>query len=430
MNILSIDLHRDPFSANRAERLRFFILQLFVFSLPFDMFYSAVIFLCFCAVTIVALNRQNVGRVPKQFWIFQLIFLLGVAGYFYSIHKSAAGFLLERQLSIFLFPLLIPIAMEVTRERKEQLLKALTMGSVCATIYLFFSMVYKVAMDTDLPVVSTVFSGAFFNHQFSKPLGIHAGYLSLYLSLSVFYIVEKGYKSSDGRKMIFAFLVLLILFGGLFFLASRNTLIATFFILVFVFPLFNINNKIRFILIAAASVAVAFFILRNIPYLKDRFSIELITEIKPLENGQYINYNSAEPRVERWKGALDLIAASPVYGFGTGDEIPMLKTEYIKRGLYISYIENFNAHNQYLSYLLKNGILGCLIFMGAFIYYCRLAVINRDFIYLSFLFLLLIGFYTENILDANKGVLFFAVFNTFFGYAALRPAKTTPSGQF
>jgi uncharacterized membrane protein YiaA len=52
----------------------------------------------------------------------------------------------------------------------------------------------------------------------------------------------------------------------------------------------------------------------------------------------------------------------------------------------------------------------------AFIYYLLLAVKSRDLIYVSFLLLFLIGFYTENILDANKGIIFFALFNTCFGY--------------
>jgi O-antigen ligase len=120
---------------------------------------------------------------------------------------------------------------------------------------------------------------------------------------------------------------------------------------------------------------------------------------------------------------MALVKRSPLIGYGTGDEIAMLKTQYIQKGLYISYLEDFNAHNQYLSFLLKNGVLGLAIFLMAFVYYLRLAFLNRDFMYISFLILLLIGFYTENVLDANKGILFFTFFNTLFGYEALKSLK-------
>jgi len=96
----------------------------------------------------------------------------------------------------------------------------------------------------------------------------------------------------------------------------------------------------------------------------------------------------------------------------------------LKKNLFISYMENFNSHNQYLSYLLKHGILGFLLFVGAFVYYLRLGFKHRSFMYVAFLLLLLIGFYTENILDSNKGIVFFAFFNTFFGYLYLNKAKT------
>jgi O-antigen ligase len=156
-----------------------------------------------------------------------------------------------------------------------------------------------------------------------------------------------------------------------------------------------------------------------IPYLNDRFYKELLIDIKPLENGTFINYNSAEPRYERWRGGFDLVRRSPLFGYGTGDEIAMLKTEYIKRGLYISYLENFNAHNQYLSLMLKHGAAGFIVFICSFLYMLRLAFRHRDFIYISFILLLLIGFYTENLLDSNKGIVFFAYFNTFLAFIIL-----------
>jgi O-antigen ligase len=403
----------------KTEKLRFMLILLLVFSFPFNIFYSSIIMIILSVTTVIDLNKAKIRTIPKQVWLFQLIYALGVAGYFYSFNRSGAGFLLERQLNILLFPLILPLAITIDRKKIQLILAALTISCIVTINYLFLNMFYSIHGNIKL---SFIFSGAFFNHKFSRPIGIHAGYLSLYVSLSIFYLIQLYNKDSSVSKWVLT-IGLVILFAGLFFLASRNAIIATFFVLIFISPLYNSKNKFRYVVISLACFTICFFAVKNVPYLRERFSVELMTDIKPLQDGSFYNYGSAEPRIERWKGALELIKRSPVLGYGTGDEIPMLKTQYIKRNLFISYLEDFNAHNQYLSYLIKNGFLGFGVFLFAFYYYCRLAVLKKDFMYLSFLLLLLIGFYTENILDANKGIIFFAFFNTIFGYNALNALK-------
>jgi O-antigen ligase len=130
-----------------------------------------------------------------------------------------------------------------------------------------------------------------------------------------------------------------------------------------------------------------------------------------------------EPRMQRWICAVDLIKQRPLLGYGTGDEVGLLKQKYYDNNLMVSYHLEFNAHNQYLSTLIKHGIIGLLVFMSAFFYYLYLGVRAKDFIYTSFVILLLVGFFTENILDMNKGIFFFAFFNTLFGYNALFERK-------
>jgi len=408
-----------------TEKLRFLLIVLLVFSLPFNIFYSSVLLITLLVLTLLDLSKEKLGQIPRQVWLFQMIYFLGIAGYFYSNHKNAAAFLLERQLSILLLPLMLPIAIRINWQKAEALIITLVVSCCVSVCYLLLHMLYTIITGLELPLVSTVFLGVFFNHQFSMPIGIHAGYLSLYISFSIFYLArEYNQKNRTFRQKMSMVMMLLLLFTGLFLLASRNSILATFFVLIFVSPLYNSKNKLKYILVCLICLITGFVIVKSTPYLRNRFSIQLLTDIKPLANGDFIEYGSAEPRYERWKGAFQLVKHSPVFGYGTGDEIEMLRTEYIKRGLYISYLERFNAHNQYLSYLIKNGIPGLCIFLFAFYYYTKLAVKKKNFIYLSFLVLLLIGFYTENILDANKGILFFSIFNTILGYAALTDPQT------
>jgi O-antigen ligase len=407
-------------SQDRAEQLRLILVLLFIISLPYDIFYSSIIFMTLGALTLIDISREKIRRIPRQVWIFQLVYFLGIIGYFYSYNRSAAGFLLERQLNILIMPLILPLAVKIDEQKVEWFLAALIGTSLYAICYLFVALFFKIKIELKLPLIETAMSGNFFNHQFSRPLNIHAGYLSLYVSMSIFQLMRLINRNNSVLAKTLLIICFMILSMGLLFLASRNTIIATIIILSFVYPVFCVRNKARYIIISLICLLIGFLAIRNVPYFKNRFSIELISDIKPLQNGSFLNYNTTEPRVERWKGAIALIERSPVFGYGTGDEIGMLKTEYAKRKLFISYLEEFNAHNQYLSYLIKNGIAGLCIFLFAFYYYSVLAIKRHDFIYFSFLLLLLIGFYTENILDSNKGIIFFAFFNTIFGYNALK----------
>ncbi|MES2131314.1 MAG: O-antigen ligase family protein [Bacteroidota bacterium] len=404
------------------EDIRFILLQLFVFFLPFDMLYSNIILLLLVITTILDIKKEKIKQIPKQIWIFQLIYFLSVIGYFYSYHKSVAGFLLERQLTIILIPVLLPLAVGINEKRKRGLLNAFILSSVLTVCLLFLNVLITIK-ELHLPLTG-IFTKEFFNHRFSAPIGIHAGYLSLYVSLCLIYTLQLIVVTKLKKIKILLILFFVIQLAGLIFLASRNILITTILIMSFVFPFFYVKKKLLYIISITLLLVVGFIAVNNISYLKKRFTSELISDIKLTQSTD--NFELTEPRIDRWQGGVRLFMRSPIIGYGTGDEISMLKTEYIKSGLYISYLEEFNAHNQYLSYLLKNGIIGLLIFLSIFIYFVYLAFKGRDYIYISFLFLLLIGFLTENILDANKGILFFAFFNTFFGYNILKKSKSIP----
>ncbi len=400
------------------ERTRLVILVLIAFSLPFDMFYSSLLLITLTALTLLDLSRERLGQIPVQVWIFQAVYLLSLAGYFYSADKKAAGYLLERQLTIFLFPLVLPLVLQFKRQTMLVLLNALSIGSIMALFYLFIALFVKVLITLELPPQYLV-SGVFLNHEFSKPLAIHAGYLSLYVCLSIIHILYRFINTPRLSALILHVLALMVLAAGLIFLASRNSVIALVVILVAVLPFYITGNRARYLILLCGLLALIMIAFFSVDYLRERFSVFLLGDIGPQTLSDSFQGVVLEPRYERWRCATDLLKRSFLFGFGTGDEVLMLKYCYIQSGLYISYLEEFNAHNTYLSILLKHGLLGFLVFLFAFVYYVFLAINTKDFLYLAFLILLLIGFYTENLLDANKGIVLFALFNTAFGYIAI-----------
>ena len=414
-------IYRDGFASmdDKNQQLRYLLILLFTFALPFPIFYSSILLVCFMVLTAFNLEFKRFKQLPKKFWLFQLVYVLGLLGYYQSFHRNEASFLLERQLTILLFPIVLPLAININRKMLEGVLLTISLACVTAIVFLILKMNYLIFSVMHMPFSQVLSSGAFFNHGFSKPINIHAGYLSLYVALSIIYLLSL-YHSQDRRSGKILLVVMIGILGiGMLFLASRNVMLALIFILLLIYPFYHVANKLRFYVVFLSLIAIIVLSFQTIPYLKERFSVQLVSDIKSLQNGKVVSYSATEPRIERWKCAVTLIKKSPLFGYGTGDEIKMLKTEYMNQGLFISYLEEFNAHNQYLSYLLKNGLIGLIIFLGIFYLYLRLAYEDKNFVYLSFLVLLLIGFYTENILDANKGIFFFALFNTLMGLVSV-----------
>ena len=116
---------------DKTDDLKLIVLLVLTFSLPYDLFYSSILFITFCALTLLNFRKSYLKRIPKQFWIFQGIYFLGVIGYFYSLHKNAAGFLLERQMTIFLMPIIIPLSIKITSERLKKMLQIYLLQILC-----------------------------------------------------------------------------------------------------------------------------------------------------------------------------------------------------------------------------------------------------------------------------------------------------------
>jgi O-antigen ligase len=402
---------------NFAEKAAFFFLILFGVLLPYDMLFATVAVYPFLFFSLLSFRKEKIINIPKFWWLFTIIFLLNVVGYFYTSDTIKASYLLERQLLIFVFPLILPIANQINDRRNTLVLIAFTISCICSLLFLLYP--HFIFLQQNHWAFKEIIHSQYFNHYFTKPLGIHATYLSLYVALCVVFLLDSIPRISFLKRMPLL-ISLLVLIIGLYFMASRNTMLALLLVGLVVYPIFRLRNKIIYFLATIAVLAGFVFISKSDNYIFNRFSIDLVDDLK-LDNKYTIE--NPEPRIMRWKCAWDLIKQKPLFGYGAGDEIPLLLEAYKKNNMMVSVKEEFNTHNQFLSILIKNGIIGLIAFLAMLIYFFRLAINQKDFIYFSFLTIITIGLFTENIIDANKGIFFFAFFNTLLGYNCLNILK-------
>jgi len=120
-----------------------------------------------------------------------------------------------------------------------------------------------------------------------------------------------------------------------------------------------------------------------------------------------------EPRLERWKITANLISKSPIIGYGAGSEIQLLQQQYFAKKFYSSFLHHLNSHNEYLSFLIKSGIWGLAVYLATLVYGFKKAIRKRDVVFFSFMVLIAIVSLSENILDVDKGVIFYSFFFSF-----------------
>jgi hypothetical protein len=153
----------------------------------------------------------------------------------------------------------------------------------------------------------------------------------------------------------------------------------------------------------------------NVDYmssLKGRIS-EIIWEIMLYENTGDANGHSITQRFEYWKAASAIISEHPVFGVGTGDIQHAFDRQYEISKTNLRKEWRLRSHNQYLSITVAFGFFGLIWFLFALIYPPLKIKGYSDFLYLTFFIVAVVSFITEDTLETQVGVTFFAFLNTF-----------------
>jgi len=184
---------------------------------------------------------------------------------------------------------------------------------------------------------------------------------------------------------------------------------------------------------------------------KDSTNIYSLTpdEVKAIENGTanvyYLHHNKVENRIHKifyeidhyqqtgiangyslamrlvyWKTCWRIIKNNLIYGVGTGDIKDHFAHQYELDETLLDPKFRKRAHNQYLTFWATFGIVGLLLFILSLLiplFY------NTDFkkIYFAFWVLVCLSFISEDTLETQAGVTFFALFNSLFLLGLKKP---------
>ncbi len=394
-----------------ANKISYYHLASILIVMPFDFFYCQLIFISFALHTLIhaqKINLKNIFTLPVLIII--SICLLGFAGILYSEDKDEGFSMATRQWAILLIPVLFSITNLNLEKYKLNLVCIFGFGCTVTILYLYADAVHTISYF-NMPF-SSLFTLLFMNHNFSMPIKLHATYLSCYTALSLLAFLYLLFIKKDLQQKWLYIISAVVLSVGLIQLSSRAVFIAFLAVVNLAFPFFLFHGKKRIIFFLTASL-ISIAVLLMI-FKVDSFKTRYISELKTdLTNNVKIIENT-EPRLARWKILIGLAKRSPVVGYGTGAERKMLKEKYYEEGLYISYLNEFNAHSQYLSILLRFGIIGLALFIYTLYFGFAAAVRKKDIVFLCFLVIIAVVSVSENYLDMDRGIFFYSFFFSLF----------------
>lgn len=354
---------------------------------------------------------------PKKDWLQLLVlpsffFLWMLVGTLFSPFKKEGFNLVEISIPFMVLSLAYILASDSIKEKARDVISSGIIAGVAGSlVYLLVFLCVTFYNSTEESFIG-IFSHRFSNFNFTNPIHTHPSYYSIWI-LSANYFVYNSKKLKASLKWI----LLLLFFIGLVFTMSRVAIILYAFQIIAVFFFLSRRGKIiyglGFITVLLFGIYLYKYQLRNV-YILQRLSLELAWDANPDNFGSVINNRAADDsRTARWSAILETAMERPLLGYGVGSERAILDRTYAANNLEISLERKYNSHNQYLFYLIEQGIVGFFLFLSFFGINALTAIKRKDFFVLSYIIAIMTVFLFENYMYRSMGYLTLAVFLTF-----------------
>lgn len=146
----------------------------------------------------------------------------------------------------------------------------------------------------------------------------------------------------------------------------------------------------------------------------DKRLFDIFWEYDNYKNGNNYSGHSVIMRLEYWKTGLDIFINNLFFGVGSGDIQVAFDKQYELNETPLKPEFRLRAHNQFITTAATFGLIGIVIFCCFLFYPIIKTKSYNNFLYLAFFIILLLSMLTEDTLDTQIGITFFAFFNSLF----------------
>ena len=356
---------------------------------------------------------KKISSLNNRFTLASISFyVLLLLGMIHTENSSSGWFDLEVKFSMFLFPVILPF-FKINKRIFNKVILSFIIGCfiaflIClsmATMYYFSSLDPSVFYYNKLSVFH------------------HPTYFSMYLNFSIvifYYVLITGNKDFLIRSD-FLLILMISMFSVFVVLLSSKMGLITLLVIIFAGTvLWFLKSRAIF-----PSILV-FLMVSSMIYISFNYSNiiqERINEAVQSISEEDYSFSTTSARLAIWEVAMDVIEESPIYGYGTGDVKDELLKVYKEREYNFLFYNKLNCHNQYLQSAIAFGVIGLIIFLFSIFYPLREILQGRNYLYAGFLFIIVVNFLTESVLETQAGVVFYALFNSFlyFNHRNINP---------
>ena len=392
------------------------------------------------------ITKSRFALLLIMFYLFYALSLLWSDNYAYAITD------LILKLPIIILPVVI-----ISNEKLSA--KEINIIFFSFSISIFFLNLYCL-FDASMSFMNTFNINEFFYSLLT--VHMHTAYQSTLTCFSIVIFVYHLLKQSYLKKSLLYFLILFQIMIVLL-LSSRMQIISMGVIIpVFLISFFYSKGKMYLGLVYTSLIFILAFIFTSFPSVLNYRYNQTISHIK----SEGIDNKNSDARVFIWKEAIKVLNNNWLLGVGSGDAKDVLLSRYSKlivnnpiadnlvdsvvqviaensdtnfftkndSAKFISNSKNqlriqaeniliinnnrykiflkkrLNFHNQFLQTFGTIGLLGFIILICLFANLSYLAIIKRDFLVISFLFILFTSFLTESMLERQAGVILFSFF--------------------
>lgn len=389
------------------------LLSLIAFTIPLPMLANNIAIILLIVYWLTCCFKKKIYPLNlKSVFILTIPYLLLIIGATYTLNNEQLITELIKSLPFLILPIVIySISQKISIYEFKTILKSFVIGNIVVCLFLL-SVIFKTIYLKSFSV-ETLWG---LTHQnLGELVDMNAIYLALYIGLSllivVYYYLKKTKKFKIKSNLLYLSTILLFILL-LIFLSSRTVLFSLMLIMIILFYQHYVKRD-NIVKSALLSILIGGFTLITIfsinPVLKWRvaslFEIQDSGQIQGKEEG-------IKMRKKLWASSFEVINDNWLLGVGTGDFKDELEKVYHKNKYRIQYRKHMNSHNQYISYLVSNGIIGLLLFFLYLFYPLIIYYKKRRLLLWMIILLFSMCFVTESYFYTNKGVILTAFFMT------------------
>jgi O-antigen ligase len=300
------------------------------------------------------------------------IFLLEVAGLFYTHQLFVGWHQMESKATLFAIPFIICAGPFTDDAGYRRLLSAycLLLSGIC--LYCLSMAVVEYHWQHDLNV--------FFYHQLTSAVSVNAVFFSGYVLVAIIFLLfssgpatSSGRAISPGPAIVRRLRIALIVFFTIMMVLLSSRLLLVLLAVIFGVWLIGLRrSKMNSNQVVAFGLLI--FLGMGLLAFTDNPLSRRCKELQPVQGAFDLKKNSISTtdlngvtfRLLLWRFAFEILNERQawVFGVSAGDSQELLDQKYMDSGMSEGFL-GYNFHNEFVEVLVRSGIVGCGIFMLA-----------------------------------------------------------------